>query len=318
MNLVYLLSLLKNIRKRFNLMNRFAPLFVIIAASFWGIDSILLRPHLYTLPVPIVVFLESIIVAVILTPILFKKHSDLKNLKTKDVLAFLGVAFFGGALGTMAITKALFYVEYVNLSIVVLMQKLQPVFAIILATLILKEKLPKNFLKWAGVSIFAALIMTFGLDIKNLNIGNHTIEAALFAVLAAFSFGFSTVLSKRALKNITYEIGTYLRFVTTSIIMFIVVLFAGDFSAVSEVTEFQWIIFGIIAFTSGGLAIFMYYYGLKRISASVATIAELSFPLTAILLEYFLHDNLLDWLQWIGAIVLIYSIYRVSKLSFSK
>ncbi len=99
--------------------------------------------------------------------------------------------------------------------------------------------------------------------------------------------------------------------------MFIVVLIVGDFSAVKEVTEFQWMIFGIIAFTSGGLAIFLYYYGLKRISASVATIAELSFPLTAILLEYFLHDNMLDWLQWIGTILLIYSIIRVSKLSFN-
>jgi len=297
-------------------MNRFAPLFVIIAASFWGIDSILLRPHLYTLPVPFVVFLESIIVAALLTPILFKKYSDLKNLKTKDFLAFLGVAIFGGAIGTMAITKALFYVDYVNLSVVVLMQKLQPVFAIILAAILLKEKLPQDFFKWAALSILGAILMTFGLSIPNLDTGDHTIAAALFALLAAFSFGFSTVLSKRALKNITYEVGTYLRFVVTAIIMFIIVLIVGDFSAVKEVTEFQWMIFGIIAFTSGGLAIFLYYYGLKRISASVATIAELSFPLTAILLEYFLHDNMLDWLQWIGTILLIYSIIRVSKLSF--
>jgi len=297
-------------------MNRFAPLFVIIAASFWGIDSILLRPHLYTLPVPFVVFLESIIVATLLTPILFKKYSQLKNLKTKDILAFFGVALFGGALGTMAITKALFYVDYVNLSVVVLMQKLQPVFALILAALLLKEKLPRDFIKWAALSIIGAFLMTFGLSIPNLDSGEQTILAALFALLAAFSFGFSTVLSKRALKNITYEIGTYLRFAATSIIMFFVVLLVGDFSVVKEVTEFQWIIFGIIAFTSGGFAIFLYYYGLKRISASVATIAELSFPLTAILLEYFLHDNLLDWLQWIGTIILIYSIIRVSKLSF--
>ncbi len=299
-------------------MNKFAPLFVIIAASFWGIDSILLRPHLYTLPVPFVVFLESIIVAALLLPILFKKYSELKKLKTKDMLAFLGVAIFGGAIGTMAITKALFYVNYVNLSVVVLMQKLQPVFALILAALLLKEKLPKGFIKWAALSILGAILMTFGLSIPNLNTGDYTVTAALFALLAAFSFGFSTVLSKRALKNITYEVGTYLRFVTTAIIMFIVVLAVGDFSAVKEVTDFQWIIFGIIAFTSGGFAIFLYYYGLKRITASVATIAELSFPLTAILLEYFLHDNMLDWLQWIGTIILIYSIIKVSKLSFTK
>jgi drug/metabolite transporter (DMT)-like permease len=299
-------------------MNRFAPLFVIIAASFWGIDSIVLRPHLYTLPVPLVVFLESIIVAALLLPILFKKFKDLKVLKTKDILSFIGVAFFGGAIGTMAITKALFYVDYINLSVVVLMQKLQPVFALVLASILLKEKLPKEFFKWAALSIFGALLMTFGLNLPNLNSGDHTTIAALYALLAAFSFGFSTVLSKRALRNITYELGTYLRFITTAIIMFVVVIVVGDFSAVTKVTDFQWLIFGIIAFTSGGFAIFLYYYGLKRISASVATIAELSFPLTAILLEYFLHDNMLDWLQWIGTALLIFAIIKVSKLSFSK
>ena len=299
-------------------MNKFAPLFVIVAASLWGVDSIVLRPHLYTLPVPIVVFLESLIVAILLTPIFFKRFGDLKNLKSKDMFAFMGVALFGGAIGTMAITKALFYVDYVNLSVVVLIQKLQPVFALILAAILLKEKLPKQFFIWAVLAIAGAFLMTFGLNIPDLNTGDKTFVASLFALLAAFSFGFSTVLSKRALKNVTYELGTYLRFIMTTVLMFIIVIAAGAMPSISEVTNTQWVIFLVIAFTSGGLAIFLYYYGLKRISASVATIAELSFPLTAILLEYFIHDNILDWLQWLGAILLIYSIIQVSKINFSR
>lgn len=299
-------------------MNKFAPLFVIVAASLWGVDSIVLRPHLYTLPVPLVVFLESLIVAILLIPILFKKFSDLKNLKGMDLLAFGGVALFGGAIGTMAITKALFYVNYVNLSVVVLIQKLQPVFALILASILLKERLPKTFFIWAGIAIVGAFLMTFGMKIPNIDTGDKTFVASLFALLAAFSFGFSTVLSKRALKNVTYELGTYLRFVITTILMIVIIGITGDISSIREVTGTQWMIFMIIAFTSGGLAIFLYYYGLKRISASVATIAELSFPLTAILLEYIIHDNILDWVQWIGAVLLIYSIIQVSKINFQK
>ncbi|NOX65008.1 MAG: EamA family transporter [Chlorobi bacterium] len=299
-------------------MNKFAPLFVIVAASLWGVDSIVLRPHLYTLPVPLVVFLESLIVAILLMPILFKKFSDLKNLKGMDLLAFGGVALFGGAIGTMAITKALFYVNYVNLSVVVLIQKLQPVFALILASILLKERLPKTFFIWAGIAIVGAFLMTFGMKIPNIDTGDKTFVASLFALLAAFSFGFSTVLSKRALKNVTYELGTYLRFVITTIFMIVIIGATGDISSIGEVTDIQWMIFLIIAFTSGGLAIFLYYYGLKRISASVATIAELSFPLTAILLEYIIHDNILDWVQWIGAILLIYSIIQVSRVNLQK
>ena len=291
-----------------------APLLVVIAAALWAVDGIVLRPSLYSLPVPLVVLVESSIVAILLTPFFINKFSSLRYLKKKDWLAFFGVALLGGAIGTMAITKALFYVNFVNLSVVILLQKLQPVFAISLATVLLKEKLPKEFLLWAGLAIIGAYFMTFGLSAPNFSTGDKTTIAALFALLAAFSFSSSTVLSKRALRNVDYEMGTYLRFLFASIIMFIISATTGDIYSVAIVTPKQIIIFLIIAFTTGGAAIFLYYYGLKRISASVASICELAFPLTAVVLEYFVHGNLLSPVQWMGAAVLLISILKVSGI----
>jgi drug/metabolite transporter (DMT)-like permease len=77
------------------------------------------------------------------------------------------------------------------------------------------------------------------------------------------------------------------------------------------------VIFLLIAFTTGGTAIFLYYYGLKKITASVAAICELAFPLTAIILEYILRKNILGPIQWIGVILLIVSIFKVSGFKFS-
>ena len=296
-------------------MKKFAPLFVIIGASLWGVDGIVLRPSLFTLPVPLVVFVESCIVALLLTPLFVKKLSDLKNLGTKDWLAFIGVAIFGGAIGTMGITRALFFVNYVNLSIVVLIQKLQPAFAILFALLILREKPPRKFYFWAGLAILGAYFMTFGISTPNLDTGDKTALAAFFALIAALSFAASTVLSKRALVNIDYRMGTYLRFTLTAMVMLVVVTATGNFTSVSEISNHQIIVFLIIAFTSGGTAIFLYYYGLKEISASVATICELAFPLTAVALEYILRGNLLSWPQWGGVIVLIVSIAKVTQVN---
>ncbi len=291
-----------------------APFFVVIAASLWAVDGIVLRPSLYSLPVPLVVLVESAIVAILLTPFFIKRFSSLKSLQTKDWIAFAGVALLGGAVGTMAITKALFYVNFVNLSVVILLQKLQPVFAIALATIFLKEKLPKEFFLWAGSAIVGAYFMTFGLSAPNFSTGDKTTIAALFALLAAFSFSSSTVLSKRALRNVEYEMGTYLRFLFSAIIMLIIASTTGDISNLNEITTKQIVIFLIIAFTTGGAAIFLYYYGLKRISASVASICELAFPLTAVVLEYFVHGNILSPIQWIGAAVLLMSILMVSGI----
>ncbi|MFC2088072.1 DMT family transporter [Calditrichota bacterium] len=294
--------------------DRIAPLFVIVAASLWGIDGIILRPALIGLPISLIVLIESSIVTLILTPVFLGKFKNLRTLTLKDWIAFGAVALFGGAIGTMAIVKALFYVNFVNLSIVILIQKLQPLFAILLAAILLKERPPKKFFFWGSLAVCGAYIMTFGTNLPNLDTGDKTVAAALFALLASFSFGSSTVFSKRALRNIGFELGTYIRFLITAFIMLCFVLMLGELPAISNITEHQRVILFLIAFITGGPAIFLYYYGLKRISASVSTICELAFPLTAVLLEYATRGNVLSVIQWIGVLILLISMIRVSLL----
>ncbi|MBT3689997.1 DMT family transporter [bacterium] len=299
-------------------MKKYAPIFIIIAAVLWGLDGIVLRPSLYALPVPLVVFVEHALAFLILIPFLIKEFKEVKKLKKGDWGAFVWIAVFGGAIGTMAITKALFYVDFVNLSVVILLQKFQPLFAILLAWLVLKEKLPKKFFVWAGLAIIGGYFVTFGLAIPNLSSGEKIIAAALFSLLASFSFASSTVFSKRALQKINFRVGVYLRFGVTTLIMFLVVLGTGNISNFDQITLHQLLYFLIIVFSSGGLALFFYYYGLKFVTASVSTICELAFPLSAILFEYVIRGNVLSWVQWLGAIVLMYSIYRVTIIKEGK
>lgn len=298
-------------------MKRIAALLVIFAASLWGIDGIVLRPTLYSLPVPLVVLIESGIVALLLSPILYRQFGAIRNLSKKDWISFIGVGLLGGAIGTMAITKALFYVNYVHLSVVILIQKLQPVFALGLAAIILKERLPKIFFLWAALAISGAYLMTFGFSLPNLTTGDKTLVAAALSLVAAISFGSSTVLSKLGLKNVGFELGTYLRFLLSALIMLVIAASYGDISKINQVSQTQWGVFLLIAFTTGGAAIFLYYYGLKKISASVATICELAFPLTAVILDYLVRGTVLSIIQWIGVALLVYSIIRVSGITFS-
>jgi len=297
---------------------KLAPLFVVFAAILWGIDGIILRPELLHLSVSLVVLIESCIVTLYLTPVFRQQLTQVKTFRRNDWFAFVGVAVFGGAVGAMAITKAFFYVGHINLAIVVLMQKLQPVLALTLAALFLKERLPADFFIWAAMAMAGAYVMTFGLDIPHVNAGNKTSLAAFFAFVAAGGFAASTVLSKRALKNVSFELGTYLRFLISTVLMLALVSGFGDLSAIRQVTRHQALIFLLIAFTTGGPAIFLYYFGLKKITASVAAICELAFPLSAILFEYLIRGNLLAPVQWVGASALLFSIVKVSKIESEK
>lgn len=292
----------------------FAPLLIIFAAFLWALDGIVLRPSLYVLPVGIVVFVEHALAFLLMLPFLIKERKEIKKFGSEQWGVFLWIAVFGGVLGTMFITKALFYVNFINLSIVVLIQKLQPIFALLLAALILKEKLPKKFFAWASLAIVATYLIAFDNLIPNFNTGDKTLLAALFALGAAFSWGSSTVFGKKALQTVNFRVATYMRFGLTALIMFFVVSLTSGFSEISAITDKQWLTFLIIIFSSGAAAMFIYYYGLRKVKASSSAIYELTFPLSAIILEMIVHHKFLTWTQWIGAIVLMFTVWKISSL----
>ena len=222
------------------------------------------------------------------------------------------VALFGGAIGTIAIVKALFLVNFHQLSVVVLLQKLQPIFAIILASILLKEKIKQYFVIWASLAIFSSYFLTFGFALPSISMDDNTIKAALFALLAAFSFGSSTVFSKKILINHNFITATFFRYGTTSLLLLILVLVTGKTYQFELTTEINWIFFIIIGITTGSGAIFIYYYGLRRVKAIVATISELLFPISAILFDYIFNGSVLSPVQILSAVIMVFAIIKLS------
>ncbi len=285
---------------------------IAISASFWGFDGIVLTPRLYNLNVAFVVFILHLVPFLLMNPFLYKRYGFLRTLNRPEIFSLFMVALLGGSIGTLAIVKALFLVNFKSLSIVVLLQKLQPIFAIALATLFLKEKLRKNFILWAIIALIAGYFLTFGLHLPRFSKDQNTIYASLFAVLAAFSFGSSTVFSKKILGKLDFVSATFFRYGMTSIIMFFIVLLNGHLSDFEQITVQNWQIIGIIGVTTGSGAIFLYYYGLKKVKAIVATIMELFFPISAIFFDYFFNGHILSPVQWISAIIMIFAIVNIN------
>jgi drug/metabolite transporter (DMT)-like permease len=283
------------------------------AAIMWGFDGVVLTPRLYNLDVGFVVFMLHAIPFIIMSIFLYKQFRYIKTFTGRDILILLLIALFGGALGTISIVKALFLVNFKNLSIVVLLQKLQPVFAISLATVLLKEKLKGNFILWATIAILAGYFMTFGYNLPNLSAGGSTARAAVFAFIAAFSFGSSTVFSKMILDRYEFTTATFYRYGITALIMLGYIIIGSQAGQFSRITTLNWIFFLIIAFTTGSGAIFLYYYGLVRVKAIVAIICELFFPISTIIFDYFINHSVLTPIQWISALIMIFAIVNLNR-----
>ncbi len=293
----------------------FSLLMIAIAASLWGLDGVVLTPRLSNLHVILVVFLIHAVPFLAMNIFLFRHYKELFKLDQKAWYSLIWVSVFGGAIGTIAIVNALFLVNFEQLSVVVLLQKFQPVFAIILAGIFLKEKLSKEFIFWGIIAVFGGYLLTFGFHFPNLNGVSNTSKAALLSLLASFSFASSTVFSKNLLAKVNFVSATYFRYGFTSLLMFFIVIFSGYFTEINKVTSDNWTIIGIISVTTGTIAILLYYYGLKTVKASHSTMVELFFPISAILLDYFVNGVLLTPIQWISTALMIFAILKASSVS---
>ena len=213
---------------------------------------------------------------------------------------------------TLMITKALGYTGYIELSIVVLLQKFQPLFAISLATIILKEKITKRFIILSIIAVIGGYLVTFGLNpIKFWN--DNNLVAAFYAILAALCWGSSTVLGKYILNNLSFSLVTALRLILTTILGIIIIISIKINLLYSPISNQQWQAIFLIVFTTGTLALFIYYYGLENIPASHATIFELFWPLSAVLIDWIINEKTLSIMQLTGAIMLLGSMTVLSN-----
>ena len=207
-------------------------------------------------------------------------------------------------------TKAI----HISVTMMFLLQKLQPIFAISTARIFLKEKLDKRYIKWAVLALVAAYFVTFPDGQVNFATGEGTIIAALYALGAAFAWGSSTTFSKMLLGKVDAKLSTFYRFLITTVIALPVLLLFGYGKSLGAPTGAQFGFLALIAVSTGMVALLIYYKGLAKTPVHVSTILELTFPFIAIFLDMAMNGTVLSVSQWVAALVLVFSIYNISQL----
>ncbi len=286
------------------------PLLIFVAAVLWGIDGVL-RRELYSLTPATIVFFEHLIGLIILLPFIISNWKK-EKLTKKEWGAISLVALLSGVLGTLFFTTALLKINFIPFSVVFLIQKLQPIFTVITAALVLKEKITKNYFLWASVALVAGFYVTFPNGVVNVGDSGYLL-AGLYALLAAVAWGSSTAFSRFTLLGHSHTFITGLRFLLTVPFALLFVVALGATPTLTAVTGGQFVTLLIIALSTGMFALWVYYRGLKQTPASVSTIVELAFPLTAVLIDYFLYGTVLAVSQYVAGAALLFAMYRVSK-----
>ena len=274
---------------------RRALLWVALGASLWGTDTILRRPLTAGLTSAQIVLLEHLILSAALVIPLWRMRSQWLTLGGKEWAALLGIGWGGSALGTICFTEA---IKIGNPTTAILLQKTQPIFATLLAWLLLEEPLGRRFWICLLLALCGAYVVNFGLSVPG---GAIERKAALLALAAAAIWGCSTVLGRFVLARLSFFALTCLRIVIAAPLL---IALNGTSALSVSLDPREAISLLLMALIPGLLALLIYYRGLMNARASRAAIAELAFAATATVLNWIFLGAHISAIQLAGFFLL--------------
>lgn len=269
---------------------------VALAAALWGTDGVLRQPLAKALPAATVVFWEHLIAIVVLLPFLPSAWRAFKAASLRDRLALVVIGAGASAVATALFTAAFDAGDPVT---PLVLQKLQPVVAVVAAAVILGERIRAGYLLFAVPALVGAWLMAFP---DPFGVAPREMRAALFAVAAAALWAVGTVLGRLVSPSMSSRDVTVLRFAIGLPAAALVVLAQG---APLAVTPAQLGPLVLLALVPGLLSLVLYYVGLRCTPASRATLAEMAFPVTATLIGVSVLGVTLTASQWLGLVTIV-------------
>jgi DME family drug/metabolite transporter len=267
-----------------------------VAAIMWGTDALFRRPLARSTSATTIVFGEHVILVALTLPLLVPALVALWRAGPRFVAAGIAVGAGASALATILFTQAFAHGDPIT---PIVLQKVQPLVAVAGAALILGER-PRPRFAWF---LLPALLGIWLIGVQHpLDPHAHGITPILESLAAAVLWGMGTVLGRFLSRELSFEHIVTVRFAFGLVASAIALPLVGA-KAYAGAHDSLWILY--LAVVTGLLALALYYVGLKRTPATLASIAELAYPLTAALIGIYAFDSNLRWTQWIGVAIVI-------------
>lgn len=288
--------------------------FIAIAALLWSSDAIFRVRALGEIHPVWVVAIDHLIATLVLLPIVLWQHGSRAIKQSPKAWASALFAGAGGsAIATLFFTASF---KYVNPSVSILVQKIQPIIVTLLAIIFLKERPARSFFIWGTLALFCVIYLAF----PNLNFsfmrGVALTEqtGGLYALLASTLWAVTTVVGKILVTETPPLLATFWRYAFGLITLLGLAILSGESLPIDMIT--QWHVLKsllYISLVSGLGAMLFYYRGLSQTTAAKATFTELLFPIGAIALNAIVLHAPLGAAQIFAGAILLYCVMRVQE-----
>ena len=280
---------------------------VALGAGLWGTDAWFRKALAQETAAPTLVFAEHLILVILTLPFLPRalRAFGRSTVSAKAAVVAIGVGASAVAttLFTLGFQRAIAHGDFVT---PVVVQHVQPLFAILGAVVLLRERLRPVF----AVFIVPALIGVWLLAFPDpFHVSMDGLSVVFFSLGAAALWASGTVLGRYVAPSISPVELTTLRFAFGLPAAGVIVLLTGSPVWVPDVPS-SVAVLGL-ALVPSLLALVIYYFGLRRTAAARATLAELAYPLIGALVGVTIGTPL-QVSQWVGLAVLAASVTALS------
>jgi drug/metabolite transporter (DMT)-like permease len=271
---------------------------VALAAALWGTDALFRRPLAHSTSVATIVFGEHVVLAAITLPLLVPALVGVWRLGWRYVLAAVAIGAGASAVATILFTQAFVDGGPRSVITVVMVQKVQPLVAVLGAAVVLGERPRPRFALYLVTALVGTWLIAFS---SPTHVDVHgALVPVLYALAAAVLWALGTVLGRYLTQKLPFQHVATLRFAFGLPASAVALLVLGG-PAFASAHDSLWIV--ILAVVTGAIALFLYYYGLRTTPAVAATLAELAFPITAAIVGYLAFDATLTSTQWLGVAI---------------
>ncbi len=269
---------------------------VAIAAALWGLDPILRKPLASSTTATTIVFGEHVVLVLFTLPFLLPALRAVWQAGPRYVAASIGVGAGASAVATILFTDALFHSDFIT---PVVLQKVQPLVAVIGAAIVLRER-PRPRFVWFLVPALLGLWLVN--QPHPLHPTANGLRPVIESLAAAVLWACGTVLGRYLGRELEFQHILSLRFFF-GLIASAIALPIMSSKAYAGGHDSLWIVYYAIA--TGLISLALYYYGLKRTPAVLASLAELTYPAIAVIGGIYAYNAHLRWSQWLGVAMII-------------
>jgi drug/metabolite transporter (DMT)-like permease len=288
------------------------PALVVAGASMWGLETFWRIPLGQRFGADILVFHEHWMGLVLTSPFLLLGARALRGVSRKALLSIVASGVLGSALGTVCFTQAL---ALLNASLANLLLNVQPIISVLVSWAWLGEKPRGRFYPWAALALLCGVALAWtpgGIESPHrLGLG------LLFLGGTAICWGASTTFGRAAMMEIDFKTGTALRYLVGTVATFALASLHGklgerlrwDVLATPTTLKLMLGLLVVAAITPT----FLYFAGLARTKASVATFAEMAQTFASLVITWGVMGQALLPRQVLAGVVLLVAVVFIQR-----